>query len=95
MTLNGNTQRASAEHLAVGSKAARGGLGPRGIAALTRWAAASEGKLRSDWLPPLALTVARWIGAQVIAAYTGCGQRLALNWRLAQTGAEALAVSLT
>lgn len=71
-----------------------GGLGPRGRGALKRWAAASEGRFRADCLPLLSLTVARRVGAQVVAAYTGRGQRKALNGKDARSSAEALAVSL-
>ena len=68
-----------------------GGAGPRGRGALKRWAAASKGKLRADCLPLLSLTVARRVGAQVVAAFTGRGQRTALNGKEARSGAEAVA----
>ena len=68
--------------------------GPRGRGALKRWAAASKGRLRAAELSLLSLTVARRVGAQVVAAYTGRGQRTALNGKDARTGAEALAVGL-
>ena len=71
-----------------------GGLGPRGRGALKRWAAASKGRLDADCLARLALTASRRVGAQVVAAFTGRGQRTALNGKDARTGAEALAVSL-
>lgn len=72
-----------------------GGLGPRGRGALKRRAAASKGEFRADCLPLLSLTVARRVGAQVVAAYTGRGQRTALDGKDARTGAEALDVSLS
>ena len=67
-----------------------GGLGPRARGALKRWTAASKGKLRPDCLQVLALTVARRAGAQVVAAYTGRGQRTALNGKDARRGVEAV-----
>ena len=67
-----------------------GGLGPRGRGALKRWAAASKGAFRVDCLPLLSLTVARRVGSQAVAAYTGRGQRTALNGKDARRGAEAV-----
>ena len=67
-----------------------GGLGPRARGALKRWTAASKGKLRPDCMQLLALAVARRAGAQVVAAYTGRGQRTALNGKDARRGVEAV-----
>ena len=56
---------------------AYGGLGKRGLAALKRWAAASQGRLNAnELLSFLSLAVTRRVGGQVLAGLYGRGQRV-------------------